>query len=327
MKYLPSARRPVRPARLPALPALFIAVALLVHPAAGLAQPVFESAERSARDSDTRTVRLAAWNMENFFDRHDNPYTDDDGTPPKPAAELQQLADLIQQADADVLGVSEVETAGVLDELLDREIGPGAYPYVMVGSRDFARGINNGLASRFPIAGMTVHRWHKPIGEGEPYPPPHFSRDVLRFDVRLPNERILEVFVLHLKSKRDGPGDPDSARRRLAEAERVRQIVQKRLANDPDRLLAVIGDFNDTPDSEPMRTLLADDLLIDVHAALDSTAVTYLNEPYRSRIDYILASPALAERATRAWTLEAPDASDHAMVLAEFAFDRADARD
>lgn len=70
----------------------------------------------------------------------------------------------------------------------------------------------------------------------------------------------------------------------------------------------VVGDFNDTPDSTPLRGLLDDTDLTDfVHVAqfddgspTDNRPGTFGNGTAANKIDYLLLSPSLFERATRA---------------------------
>lgn len=84
--------------------------------------------------------------------------------------------------------------------------------------------------------------------------------------------------------------DHQSEPARVNGAEMILNFVQERAEGDP---IVVTGDFNATPDSEPLRRVLADGRLVDVFAQANVTAGTfhgYTGEP-KSRIDYILSEP------------------------------------
>jgi endonuclease/exonuclease/phosphatase family metal-dependent hydrolase len=276
----------------------------------------------------TLRLRLAAWNVENFFDRHNDPYTDDHGTPPKPADERRAIADVIEQLDADFLGLSEFENEGLLRTFRDQRLDELGYDRYWMGHRAFARGINNGGLSRLPVESIAVYRFQELTVPGRDRTW-RFARDVVGFTLEPADGLEIDVLVVHFKSKADSRGDPESADWRLAEAGGLRDIVAEKLAEQPGRLIAVVGDFNDTPDSDPIQHLLGpvdggEPILRDAHAHLPADQrVTYLNPPYRSTIDYVLVSPALYERLDRgSASVLASDlvraGSDHAPVLADF---------
>jgi len=73
------------------------------------------------------------------------------------------------------------------------------------------------------------------------------------------------------------------------------------IAADGIGLVAVLGDFNDTPDSSPLEPLIANGSdLVDVmaHARFvgDGRPGTHGNGTKSGKLDYILMSPALAAR-------------------------------
>lgn len=265
-------------------------------------------------------LRLAAYNAENLFDVFDNPYTEDDSTEVKPRDEIERIAAALRQLDADVVALSEVENRGVLQAVVNEFLGDMGYRYVAVNPTNDARGINLGVLSRYPIDSLTSYRFRdlELPGEDQTW---RFARDLLRITLELPQEKKLELFTVHYKSKRDSAGDPDSAKWRLAEATETAEIVANVIKLHPERWVAVAGDFNDTPDSPPLEAL-TDDLLIDAHAELPpAKRITYLREPYRSTIDFILVNRPMRQAMTAAVvpTNERLLAgSDHAPVVADF---------
>ncbi|MFW5681559.1 MAG: endonuclease/exonuclease/phosphatase family protein [Phycisphaeraceae bacterium] len=265
-------------------------------------------------------LRLVAYNMENFFDVFDDPYTADDSTEVKPRDEIESIAAVLRELDADVVAISEVENRGVLQAVVNEFLGDMGYRHVAVNPTNDGRGINLGVISRHPIDAITSYRFRELELPGEERTW-RFARDLLRVTIELPGEKKLEVFTVHFKSKRDSAGDPDSAKWRLAEATETAEIVGNVMKLHPDRWVALAGDFNDTPDSPPIRAL-TQDLLIDAHAKLrPDKRITYLREPYRSTIDYILVNPPMGQAMTTAVipTNERLLAgSDHAPVVADF---------
>jgi endonuclease/exonuclease/phosphatase family metal-dependent hydrolase len=151
-----------------------------------------------------------------------------------------------------------------------------------------------------------------------------FRRDLLEVRINPPGGTPFDVFAVHLKSK--GGEDGGSLDVRSAEAREVRAILDERLKRDPNDSFIVCGDFNDTLDSEPVKAILGSgpgqltNFVKDVPA---DERVTFNQEPFRSMIDFILASPAMAKRyAARSYRIPtgSPETtgSDHNAVIARF---------
>ena len=68
--------------------------------------------------------------------------------------------------------------------------------------------------------------------------------------------------------------------------------------------MAIVGDFNDTPDSAPLAPLLAHtdlkDISVHPKSESDGRSGTFKNGAKGSKIDYILPSPVLFDRVTKA---------------------------
>lgn len=211
---------------------------------------------------------------------------------------MRNTAQVMRDLGADVLGVVEAESRPVL-AAFNREILPaiGAAPFrhVMVIDGNDERGIDVGLMSRdgFPIGALRSH-----VDDLTSAGVPVFSRDCPEFAVATPAGGRLIVLVNHLKSKGFG-GKAQSDARRLVQAARVAEIYEGLIAAGAEHV-AVIGDLNDTPDSDPLRPLLQETALRDVftHAAFDDGGFpgTYGSCRADDKIDYILLSPALFAR-------------------------------
>jgi endonuclease/exonuclease/phosphatase family metal-dependent hydrolase len=172
-----------------------------------------------------------------------------------------------------------------------------AYRHVMLIDGNDDRGIDVGLMTRpgHPI-GMMRSRVDDRRANGNTL----FSRDCPEFHVATPSGVTLVVMVVHFKSKFGG-NDAKSQARRRDEASRVAAIYQAHRAAGVDHI-AIMGDFNDTPDSAPLAPLLAGTDLADiftlpVHDA-GGLPGTHGNCRPGTKIDYLLLSPALAAKAT-----------------------------
>jgi endonuclease/exonuclease/phosphatase family metal-dependent hydrolase len=131
-----------------------------------------------------------------------------------------------------------------------------------------------------------------------------FSRDCLEvtFDIK---GTSLTIFVNHLKSKLGKVGDDSSDKKRLAQATRVAELVKARFNGNAfsDRAFAVVGDFNDSPDSEYLKPLVKDLGLENVVKRISDKANQWTHwwagKNLVNQIDYILVSPKLANDSTK----------------------------
>jgi endonuclease/exonuclease/phosphatase family metal-dependent hydrolase len=219
----------------------------------------------------------------------------------EPVSELatRHTAMVIQQVDADVLGVVEAEDRVALkrfSELLLTSLGALPYAHVMVIDGNDDRGIDVGLMTKagFDIAGIRSHV-DDDDGQGQV-----FSRDCPEFVITTPSGERLVVLVNHFKSKGFGAAS-ESNRRRERQAKRVKEIYE-RLRADGERHVVVMGDFNDTPGSRPLAPLLENTDLEDISAhpnfVSDGRPGTFRNGTKSNKIDYVLLSPELFANVT-----------------------------
>jgi endonuclease/exonuclease/phosphatase family metal-dependent hydrolase len=211
---------------------------------------------------------------------------------------MRNTAAVIRDVNADVLAVIEAESRPVLDRFnrqILKAVGGKPLRHVMVIDGNDSRGIDVGLMTgpNHPIGLMRSHVDDRD-GRGSAI----FSRDCPEYAIPLAGGRTLWVLVNHLKSKGFG-SKASSDRKRRAQAQRIRAIYQARVAAGDD-LVAIVGDFNDTPQSDPLSPLLKDTDLKDVfeHPAFDDGGFpgTYGLCNAANKIDYILLSPALFQR-------------------------------
>ena len=244
---------------------------------------------------------------------------------------------VIAETRPDILIVVEVESRPTLkhfnDQVLEAEFG-FSYPHYMVIDGNDDRGIDVGIASRFPIETVRSHV-DDLVDENDPASEKVFSRDCPEYDVLLPGGRRLVVLPNHFKSKRNGD-DEAAIRRRTAQAKRANAVAQAALARS--ELVLMAGDLNDTPDSDPIGHIFAGgfkDVMDHPDYPTDRPG-TFDTGLARNKIDYLIMAPQLRQRLMttgierrgsyhpNTWvpfdTVKKPadDASDHHLVWAEF---------
>jgi endonuclease/exonuclease/phosphatase family metal-dependent hydrolase len=238
---------------------------------------------------------IASYNMLNLFDEHDDPYREDEGTPAKPRAEMERLAESIRALNADVIAVEEVENRFYLERFVNVFLPEMGYRDVVLFEGNDGRGIDVGLISRVPVGEVRSRRHLRFAGHdgGEA----RFNRDVVAVTLEPKDAPPLDVWVVHLKSNSGGREAAEPIR--LAEARELRRLLDEELTAAPDAQIIVTGDFNDTPESATLKTIMGEgsNALWSAGSDLkDPAAVTYNRGEFRSVIDFILCSPAMRQR-------------------------------
>lgn len=253
-------------------------------------------------------------------------------------AATRNTARVIVDVDADVLGVVEAESRPALvrfSKYVLPAVAGDPYDHIMLVDGNDERGIDVGLMTRnkFEILSIVSH-----VDDADE-DGTIFSRDCAQYEVRTADDNRLIVLVNHFKSKGFGSFASSNAKRKR-QASRVATIYRQ-LRQHHD-YIAVIGDLNDTPDSDPLSPLFHQTGLKDISElpGFDDGGRpgTYKNGAASGKIDYILLSPALFDKATAGgifrkgvWggkngdlfphypeiAKEAEAASDHAAIWAE----------
>ncbi|MEO7494153.1 MAG: endonuclease/exonuclease/phosphatase family protein [Massilia sp.] len=304
-------------------------------------------------------IRFATFNLFNLapagLTLYDNlaPYSE-----AEVEAKLDWTARQIDLLGADVIGFQEVFSQALLKEVLARSrhyrdaihVGFDAAP----GAERLTPGV--ALVSRLPLAEPGVAHALFPdcvdlrdCGADID----RFARPLVHAAVVVSPDCVIDVVVLHLKSKRpdyrsgDTPDDPQlfalaclrSLIRRGAEAVALRVLLSK-LARDKQRPRVVLGDFNDVADSVTTTIVLGTgaalgDRLFDSYQLqrrqdhLRHVGFSSLHDGQYTTIDHILVSeefnPALPNAIGEVvdvvylndhLVLGLPEASDHGQVLA-----------
>lgn len=279
-------------------------------------------------------LTLATFNLKDLF----VPTTSEPAWQLAWQTKLADVAGRIRLAEADVVGLQEVGGAAALEALLT-ELGAGWSG--LAGTPD-ERGIGCAVVTRLQAARFAQHRTDAlpfpAFVEGERSP---FEGQLVlrRAVVELAAEvsgHTLHVFVVHMKSNLPRPlrsaagqeiaprtaferseGHVRSMVLRAAEALFVRKLVDDALQGSPQ--VAVLGDFNDTPGSLPLRTVQGRDpsYLSSVLERLpEHKRYTTLFHGRTKLIDHIVASPALHARLHSA-DIDLRGLRDHGPFVAE----------
>lgn len=194
-----------------------------------------------------------------------------------------------------------------------------------------------------------------------------WDRPILRVEIALPDGRPLHLINMHLKSpqashiagQKTGPfawktvsgwaeGYFLATLKQAGQALEARLLVDRLFDDDPDSLIAVIGDFNAEERDAPFRILkgdvedtgngrLAARTLVPLeHSLPDSQRFTVIHRGRKLMLDHVLASrrllaryrhieihnEALGDELVGATLVEAPPDSYHAPIVATFDIDR-----
>ncbi|MEO8876036.1 MAG: endonuclease/exonuclease/phosphatase family protein [Polyangiaceae bacterium] len=297
-------------------------------------------------------LRVATYNVLNLFDAR---------TPAESKvieAKVAFLAARIAESNADVVGLQEVGSEPLLDALLFALEQHVLYTYKVVGTPD-RRGIRNVLLSRLPLKSsrvLTTPQLEFPrfvASDPAPYTRLPLRRGIPYAEIDGGSLGSVDVMVVHFKSGRGVPlhteeGEPiaptvsreygEAMIRalvfRAAEALFVRGVVDELLVADPQRKVAVIGDFNDVIDSVPVRIIRGGGVMV-LQSGVDHVPkekrYTVMHGGDRKTIDHILASPALRHHLKHTqilndhlhdhdagYTDEPRADSDHALVVSSF---------
>lgn len=188
---------------------------------------------------------IGFYNVENLFDTTDDPDINDEEYLPDGARQWDQeryqdklnklskvLATMAQGAD--IIGLSEVENKGVIEDLIATpQLKGHRYEIVHKNSPD-RRGIDVALIykrDRFKVINTV---WVEYPEEG------YFTRDILLCTGIYLGDTIT-VGVNHWPSRRSGPEKRNQAGARL------RQAVDSILSKSPNSKIILMGDFNDDP--------------------------------------------------------------------------------
>jgi endonuclease/exonuclease/phosphatase family metal-dependent hydrolase len=271
----------------------------------------------------TNEFIVAAYNVENWnsIERRGQP------NQPKPKAERDAVLAVVATVRPDVLAVEEMGKTNDFAEFVAglREKGLDYRHHEWIQAVDADRHVC--VLSRFPIVERHSVTNAIHLLDGKPMA---VQRGILDVLIKVNDHYSFRALVVHLKSKRTVDYG-DQAAIRLGEARLLREHIGKILKKSPTQNLVAMGDFNDTPDSEPVRAILGEPpfQLFALHPldseGKDGTHLWRARNQY-SRIDYLVLSPGMSNEfiAGSARIADVPawkTASDHRMIYGRF-YDR-----
>ncbi|MDR2125744.1 MAG: hypothetical protein LBP63_02790 [Prevotellaceae bacterium] len=210
--------------------------------------------------AQTSQFRVMFFNVENYFDTFDDDKTlDEDFTPTgsyhwtweKFLAKRNALAKIIiavgEGKAPSIAGLCEIENRFVLNQLVNETpLANFDYRIVHRDSPD-SRGIDVALlynATDFRL----LHQNFYAVSQS------FKTREILYVKGIFCELDTLHVFVNHFPSKRGGA--KNSEPRRIAAANELKRLYDSIINTNNNANILIMGDFNDTPDSEPVTKIL-----------------------------------------------------------------------
>lgn len=227
---------------------------------------VFFLASINAQEKSYNISCVAFYNLENLFDTIDDPIKNDSEYLPdglnawgsvKYFNKLNRMAEVISQIGDEyikggpaVIGVSEVENASVLEDLVSKTVlKESGYKVILVEGPDL-RGVDVALLYRASVFTPTnIKSYHLKIAGRDDF----YTRDQLMVSGIL-NGDTIHFIVNHWPSRRGG--EKRSAPLRNEAAKLSRSIVDSLLVLNPNARVIVMGDLNDNPTNSSVYNFL-----------------------------------------------------------------------
>jgi endonuclease/exonuclease/phosphatase family metal-dependent hydrolase len=279
------------------------------------------------------TFRVVTYNVENYLDQ-----TTETRHVVKSAEAKAKIRESIKAMNPDVIALEEMGTTNALLELQASLKTDGLdFPFwEHVSGAD--TNIHVAVLSKFPIVARHPHTNDEFLLDGKRF---RVERGFAEVEIQAATNFTFTLIAAHLKSQLQIP-NADEAEERLGEANVLRGIIDERFKENPDAKLIVLGDLNDSKNSDPIKKIIGrgkfkltdtrpaerngDNSFVEniYHEPRDVTwTYFYGADDTYSRIDYILLSPAMARDwvTNETYALTIPNwgiGSDHRPILATF---------
>ena len=279
------------------------------------------------------TFRVATYNVENYLDQ-----PTESRHVVKSAEARAKIRESIKAMNPDVLALEEMGSTNALMELRASLKADGQdFPFWEHVS-SFDTNIHVAVLSKLPIVARRPHTNEYFLLDGKRF---QVKRGFAELDIQAATNFTFTLFAAHLKSHLVTT-DADEAEERLGEAKVLRGIIDERFKANPNAKLIVLGDLNDTKDSDSTKEIIGRGKfkLTDTRPAERNgdagSAENFYHEPRNitwtyfygaddtySRVDYILLSPSMS----RDWVTNETYAptipnwglgSDHRPIVATF---------
>jgi endonuclease/exonuclease/phosphatase family metal-dependent hydrolase len=254
--------------------------------------------------SSAETFRVATFNVENYLEqptasRHFA----------KSAEAKAKIRESIKAMNPDVIALEEMGTTNALLELrASLKADELNFPFwEFVNGAD--TNIHIAVLSKFPIVARHPHTTDEFLLDGKRF---RVERGFAEVDIQAATNFAFTLIAAHMKSQLPTP-IADEAEERLGEAKVLRGIIDDHFKANPEAKLIVLGDFNDSKDSDSIKEIIGRGKfkLTDTRPAERNGDNGSAEPPYfaprdvtwtyfygaddaYSRIDYILLSPAMA---------------------------------
>ena len=213
-------------------------------------------AEPIAKPVGVWAIRIATYNVENFFDAESKSDELAGSTPIKPIAHRKALADAIHKINADVLALEEVESKETITKFRDEYLADMGYTFIASIDAGDPRAIEQSILSKFPLT--DEKNWpNTPLVGAHPAKlgtranpdagkPMILKRSPMRATVVVPADPAIKdakpteitLLALHHKS------GPYYSYLREAESIKVLELVHDFEKLHPGANVIVLGDFN-----------------------------------------------------------------------------------
>ena len=258
-------------------------------------------------------VRILSYNVENLFDTLDCPLTADDEFLPEGShhwnslryrTKLRRLCDALaagcDEEPAMLVGLCEVENDSCVYDLCHRTmLGRLGYEYIITHSDD-PRGINVALLYQ-PLLFVPLSHDTLRVSEYERKGQriPLRTRDVLHV---LGQETLggtwLDVFVVHLPSRRGGTHESNPRRQAVAQAlwQATDSIARQRRSEGREPRIIVMGDFNSEAKDRIFKGHRQGEDTAGLHLVTEGLRGSYRFQGLWSQLDHALLSNELYGR-------------------------------
>ncbi len=299
-------------------------------------------------------VRFATFNCGSLLARGESDSLHTLG-PERYDAKCRCVAETLERIGTDVATLQEVVDRESIERILS---ACESRMQIVAVTSPASRSIRTWLLSRYPVADLNVHDDGLDLLEWRREAIPHIP-SIIDATIDLGDGVRVRVFASHLKSKRSvdpvlgddfapttladwASGTLFATAKRLAQAVRIRRLIDDAFVKDPEARILLMGDLNDTPGSTTLDALIGDHEaarrislrkheLIAVSSALSrDRSFSHIYRGRRVLLDHILVSRRLWRGFVRAEihneALEVRSGaveellgeSDHAPVVADF---------
>lgn len=223
-----------------------------------------------------KEIRFSFYNVENLFDAVDDPKVNDNDFTPTGKykwttknykTKLNNISKVINELDADVVGLAEIENEQVIIDLIAKLKPESKYKYIHYESHD-KRGIDVALlykATTFEFLEST--ELEAKLKNGKFAGP----RDILKTTFKY-NKSNFCIYVNHWPSRK-----LDRVSHRIAYSYTIQEDIKTNLSD----CIVVMGDFNDTPQDSSLKNMVHNTGLknpFESYPHLDKGTTTYNNK-------------------------------------------------